>query len=97
MAGFVDAVAGGGGLISLPAYMMAGLNPIDAIGTNKFSASCGTLAATMTYSRRGYIRWRELVPAIIVALIGSWVGARMALLVDNDVFKIVMLIILPIT
>lgn len=97
LAGFVDAVAGGGGLISLPAYMMAGLNPIDAIGTNKFSASCGTLAATMSYSRRGYIRWRELVPAIIVALIGSWVGARLALLVDNDVFKIVMLIILPIT
>lgn len=97
LAGFVDAVAGGGGLISLPAYMMAGLNPIDAIGTNKFSASCGTLAATMSYSRRGYIRWRELVPAIIVALIGSWVGARLALLVDNDIFKIVMLVILPIT
>ena len=97
LAGFVDAVAGGGGLISLPAYMMAGLNPIDAIGTNKFSASCGTLTATMSYYRRGYIRWRELVPAIIVALIGSWVGARLALLVDNDIFKIVMLVILPIT
>ena len=52
LAGFVDAVAGGGGLISLPAYMMAGLNPIDAIGTNKFSASCGTLTATMSYYRR---------------------------------------------
>ena len=97
LAGFVDAVAGGGGLISLPAYMIVGLNPIDAIGTNKFSASCGTFVATMRYSRCGYIRWRELVPAIILALIGSWIGARLALLVDNDIFKIVMLIILPIT
>lgn len=97
LAGFVDAVAGGGGLISLPAYMIVGLNPIDAIGANKFSASCGTFVATMRYSRCGYIRWRELVPAIILALIGSWIGARLALLVDNDIFKIVMLIILPIT
>ena len=97
LAGFVDAVAGGGGLISLPAYMMVGLNPIDAIGTNKFSASCGTMVATMRYSRCGFIRWRELVPAIIMALVGSWIGARLALLVENDIFKIVMLVILPIT
>ena len=97
LGGFVDAVAGGGGLISLPAYMIVGLNPIDAIGTNKFSASCGTFVATMRYSRCGFIRWRELVPAIITALIGSWFGARLALLVENDVFKIVMLAILPIT
>ena len=97
LAGFVDAVAGGGGLISLPAYMIVGLNPIDAIGTNKFSASCGTMVATMRYSRCGYIRWRELVPAIILALVGSWVGARLALLVENDIFKIVMLVVLPIT
>ena len=97
LAGFVDAVAGGGGLISLPAYMMVGLNPIDAIGTNKFSASCGTLVATMRYSRCGYIHWRELVPAIMTALIGSWIGARLALLVDNEIFKIIMLMILPIT
>ena len=42
LGGFVDAVAGGGGLLSLPAYMFAGLSPIEAIGTNKFSACCGT-------------------------------------------------------
>jgi uncharacterized membrane protein YfcA len=97
LAGFVDAVAGGGGLISLPAYMLVGLNPIDAIGTNKFSASCGTFVATMRYSRCGFIHWQTLLPAIIMALIGSWIGARLALMVDNDIFKIVMLVILPIT
>ena len=97
MAGFVDAAAGGGGLISLPAYMIVGLNPIDAIGTNKFSASCGTLVATMRYSRCGFIHWREMVLAIIAALIGSWFGARLALMVENEIFKIIMLVILPIT
>ena len=97
LGGFVDAVAGGGGLISLPAYMIAGLSPIDAIGTNKFSASCGTMVATMRYSRCGFIHWRELIPAIISALIGSWIGARLALLVENDIFKIFMLVVLPIT
>lgn len=97
LAGFVDAAAGGGGLISLPAYMIVGLNPIDAIGTNKFSASCGTLVATMRYSRCGFIHWREMVLAIIAALIGSWFGARLALMVENEIFKIIMLVILPIT
>lgn len=41
--------------------------------------------------------WQTLLPAIIMALIGSWIGARLALMIDNDIFKIVMLVILPIT
>lgn len=97
LGGFVDAVAGGGGLISLPAYMLVGFDPVDAIGTNKFSASCGTFVATMRYSRCGFIHWRELIPAIIMALIGSWFGARIALLVENDIFKVIMIVVLPIT
>lgn len=97
LGGFVDAVAGGGGLISLPAYMIVGLNPIQAIGTNKFSASCGTFVATMRYSRCGFIQWRGLLPVVIAALVGSWIGARLALLVDNDIFKLIMLVVLPIT
>ena len=97
LGGFVDAIAGGGGLISLPAYMIVGLNPIMAIGTNKFSASCGTLVAVVRYSRCGFIQWRGMLPVVATALIGSWIGARIALLVENDVFKIIMLVILPVT
>ena len=97
LGGFVDAVAGGGGLISLPAYMIAGLSPIDAIGTNKFSASCGTAVATMRYSRAGFIQWRGMLPVVTAALVGSWIGARLALLMENDLFKIVMIVVLPIT
>ena len=97
LGGFVDAVAGGGGLISLPAYMIVGLDPIQAIGTNKFSASCGTFVATMRYSRCGFIQWRGMLPVVAAALVGSWIGASLALLVENDDFKIFMLIVLPIT
>ena len=71
LGGFVDAVAGGGGLISLPAYMLAGLSPIEAIGTNKFSACSGTAVATWRYSRFGFIHWRHLIAAIAADDIGA--------------------------
>ena len=57
LAGFIDAIAGGGGLISLPAYLIAGLPPHAAIGTNKFSACLGTMVATWHYAKCGFIHW----------------------------------------
>ena len=97
LAGFIDAIAGGGGLISLPAYLIAGLPPHAAIGTNKFSSCCGTAVSTWHYARSGFIKWPDVLPAVIMALIGSALGARLALLVDADVFKAVMLIVIPLT
>ena len=55
IAGFVDAIAGGGGLISLPAYFFAGLPPHAAIATNKLSSTLGTLVATVRYALFGYM------------------------------------------
>ena len=49
IAGFIDSIAGGGGLISLPAYWSAGIPPHLALGTNKFSSCCGTLFSTANY------------------------------------------------
>ena len=97
LAGFIDAIAGGGGLISLPAYLIAGLPPHAAIGTNKFSSCLGTTVATWHYARCGFIHWKRVFPAVVTALAGSWLGARLALLVEADAFKIIMLIILPLT
>lgn len=97
LAGFIDAIAGGGGLISLPAYLIAGLPPHAAIGTNKFGSCCGTVVATWQFARHGFIRWKQAVPAVALALVGSWLGARLALMVDPGTFKIIMLIILPLT
>ena len=97
LAGFIDAIAGGGGLISLPAYLIAGLPPHSAIGTNKFSACLGTMVATWHYARKGIIHWRHALPAIVTALTGSWLGAELALWVNAEAFKVVMLIVLPLT
>lgn len=97
LAGFIDAIAGGGGLISLPAYLIAGLPPHSAIGTNKFSACFGTFVTTWHFAKCGFIEWLYAIPAIITALIGSWLGAELALLVSANSFKIIMLVIIPLT
>lgn len=97
LAGFVDAVAGGGGLISLPAYLIAGLPVHAAIGTNKLSSSMGTAVATASFARNGYIAWRQALLFVPCALMGSALGANLALLIENETFTILMLFILPIT
>ncbi len=97
LAGFVDAVAGGGGLISLPAYMIAGLPVHYAIGTNKLSSGMGTAIATGRFARKGYIPWRQAGFCVVCALAGSGLGARLALLLEDGIFRLLMLGILPLT
>ena len=71
LAGFVDAIAGGGGLISLPAYMIAGVPVHQAIGTNKLSSATGTLVSTVRYCKRNHMDLLIGIPSIIVALVGG--------------------------
>lgn len=97
LAGFVDAVAGGGGLISLPAYLIAGFPVHFAIGTNKLSSAMGTTLTTISYTKSGFIPWKQAVFCVLFAFAGSACGANLALLIDDGVFKIIMLIILPLT
>ncbi len=97
LGGFVDAVAGGGGLISLPAYMIAGLPVHAAIGTNKLSSAMGTTVATARLAKAHFIPWKKALPCVIAALIGSNLGAHLALLVGDAIFKRIMLVILPLT
>ena len=97
LAGFVDAVAGGGGLISLPAYMIAGLPVHYAIGTNKLSAGMGAAIATGQFAKKGYIPWKQAVFCVFCALVGSSLGARLALSLEDGVFRTIMLFILPLT
>ena len=97
IAGLVDAVAGGGGLISLPAYMLAGIPVHSSIATNKLSSAMGTSLTTYRFHKLGYINWKRSALCIICALIGSAAGANLALLIDDYVFKLIMLVILPLT
>lgn len=97
IAGFVDAIAGGGGLISLPAYLIAGLPAHYAIGTNKFSACMGTFVATYRFLKKGLVNLPHVLPSVFTALAGSWLGAKLALSVPADIFKSLMLVIIPVT
>ena len=97
IAGFVDAIAGGGGLISLPAYLIAGVPVHTAIGTNKLSSSMGTAVSTFRYAREGFIPWRQSLLCLVFALTGSAIGARLTLLIPERWFTLLMLVILPLT
>ena len=80
-AGFIDAIAGGGGLITLPALLWAGLPPQLALGTNKFQSTFGTGLAAWHYERAGLLRWRNLLLGMactfLASLLGAWAVTRL--------------------
>ena len=96
IAGFVDAIAGGGGLISLPAYLFAGLPVHTAIATNKLSSTMGTAVATWRYFRQGYMVWKLALPSVACGLVGSALGANLTLAVSDQIIRVFMLIVIPI-
>lgn len=75
VAAAIDAIAGGGGLITLPAMLAAGVAPATAIATNKVQSSMGTAMAAITYVRSGQVRVREVVPRILTVLAGAALGS----------------------
>lgn len=97
LGGFVDAVAGGGGLISLPAYLIAGVPVHMAIGTNKLSSAMGTTLTTVRFAQNGFIPWKLSAICVLFAFLGSSRGASLALRIDDHIFTILMLILLPLT
>ena len=96
LAAVVDAIAGGGGLISLPAYTLAGLDYDVASGSNKLSACFGTLMATVRYYRSGTLPMRPSLCAAALALPGSWLGTRAAMALGNDVMNRFMVFAIPV-
>lgn len=95
LAGFVDAIGGGGGLISLPAYLLAGLPPQTAIATNKLSSTVGTVFSTARYCKHGQVDYLLAIPGVTASFLGAQIGSRLNLLVDGNVFKVMLLVILP--
>ena len=95
-AGFVDSAAGGGGLISLPAYLFAGLPPHYTYATNKFSAACGTTFATANFFKSGAMNVKVGVLAAIGSFAGSALGAHIVLLLSDEMLRTMMFIILPV-
>ena len=87
-AGFVDAVVGGGGLIQLPAMLLAlpGAAPVQVLATNKLASICGTTVASATYYRRVRPDPRTFLPLMALAFLGSAGGAAVAYLLPRSAF-----------
>lgn len=75
VAGLIDAIAGGGGLLVLPALLLAGFQPASALAVNKLQAAFGSGSATFTFTRAGLIDWRATAPMFVLAALGSVAGA----------------------
>ncbi|MFM1891337.1 MAG: hypothetical protein RLZ44_414 [Pseudomonadota bacterium] len=74
LAGFVDAIAGGGGLLTVPALLWAGLPPLQALGTNKAQAVFGSFTAALHFVRHGRVDLKRLAPAVACTFVGAAVG-----------------------
>lgn len=98
LAGLIDSIAGGGGLISLPAYSVA--MPTMAgqfiLGTNKFSSVWGSLISSIKFIKSGKIHKKSLFISILMGLVGSFIGARLALAADKDLVGRLLLYITPV-
>ena len=73
-AGFVDSIAGGGGIITLPALLAAGLPPHLALGTNKLQSCFGSLTAALRYRAAGIVRFRDMIPGMAATAVGAGAG-----------------------
>lgn len=85
VAGFVDSIAGGGGLITIPALLAAGLPPAQALGTNKLQATFGSFSATLHFFRQGYIHLQEMKGAILAVFIASSIGTILVQFIKAEV------------
>jgi uncharacterized protein len=94
VAGTVDAIAGGGGLITLPALLTAGLDPHVALGTNKGQSVWGSGAALVTFWRAGAIDRKQASWTFPLGLVGSAIGAQLVLLIDKDALRPVVIVLL---
>ena len=96
LGGLIDAVAGGGGLITLPAYLLAGLPAHMASGTNKCGNVFGTLLSTGRFLKRGDVHIPSAVAGAAGALIGAWVGAQMNLIMPEQMLYYIMVAVVPV-
>ncbi len=95
LAGFIDSIAGGGGLLLMPALLLAGLPPQTALGTNKFAATIGTGFALINFARNKKIIWRIVSAGILFSLLGAFIGSKTILIFSNEIVGKIIVILLP--
>ena len=94
LTGFIDAVAGGGGLIMLPALLFAGASPIQALATNKLQSIFGTAVATQNYARAGLVDWHRHKLTIALVFVGATAGVLLVQAIDTKVLRLIIPLLL---
>lgn len=92
--GIIDAIAGGGGLIMMPALLSAGVPPINALATNKLQSMFGTATACSNYARKGLVDWRANRLTVILVFIGASVGVIVVQTIDTRTLSLVIPLLL---
>ncbi len=95
-AGFVDAIAGGGGLLTIPIYMSIGVPTHLILGTNKLVSTSGTSVAVWRYVRQKVIHWKLMAVAIIMGMGGAFFGARLSIYLSLEMMVVILIIIIPV-
>ena len=90
LAGFIDAIAGGGGMVTIPAMLLAGMPPLQALGTNKLQSLFGSGSASWSYARHGHVDLKKQGPMALCAAAGAVLGALLATLIPADWLKLVL-------
>jgi len=90
LAGFIDSIAGGGGMITIPAMLIAGIPPLETLGTNKLQSLFGSGSASIAYARHGHVNLREQLPMALMSAAGAVLGALLATVVPADILEAVL-------
>jgi uncharacterized membrane protein YfcA len=94
LAGFIDSIAGGGGMITVPAMLIAGFPPIETLGTNKLQSLFGSGSATLAYARGGHVELKTQLPMALMSGLGAAIGAILTTFIPGDVLKALMPVLL---
>lgn len=94
IAGMFDSVVGGGGVVTLPALLWAGLPPYMALGTNKFAGTFASSTSTLTYVRSGHVEWRLISFMAPATFVGALIGADSVLHVNQAYLKLIIFIVI---
>lgn len=94
VAGFIDTLAGGGGLITIPSLLLCGVPPLQALGTNKFQSVVGTATATYILHKSRAIKWQNMKLPLLYAFIGSALGTIVVQFIETKALSFVIPIVL---
>lgn len=96
IAGYIDAIAGGGGMIQVPVLLLSGIPPIFVLASNKMASLFGTLMATIKYAASKKISWKVVSIAILPCLVASYIGTKLVMYLSDGVIQWAILLSIPI-